>query len=245
MPLRAHTADAEFQAVRPGQSDGSVWRIELSGVVTHATEAGRPSFSLLRRPPRHRETESALIPGVLSDASGLLCIKDERPPSRRRNTSGFAGKIRLDIELADSDLTLSDTERQRITRLLLTAGSLWTQACVDCKVEQLAVITVDGTLFVRSSFAAWYQKEIAVAPRSPSERTLASLESSLTDALEPSQWLLAGESLPPAPRSKTFSDYVSFPISAATPICTRADVNTILCRSYGLRQQSQHHWLPI
>src|SRR4029077_10386414 len=106
--------------------------------------------------------------------------------------------------------------RQGVTRLLLTAAGLWTQACVDCRVEQLAVVAVGETTFVRRGFSTWYGKEMASNSPSGSQESVESLETSLKTALEPIQWLLAGDSRPPAPRSKTLVDYVPLQLSAAT-----------------------------
>lgn len=228
VPLISRTGNVGIMAIRPGQPSGSVWRVELYSA--QATDSLRvlPMFSLFRR-PEGSDAQTQPVAESLSDASGLLCIRDGIVPAAKRAIAGFSGKVRLDITLANSDIVLNATEREEVSRLLLTAGSLWTQACQNCQIDQLAVITVDGRTFIRRGLDTWHMQQLnsptAAGNSAPSE----ALESSLKESLEPIQWLLAGSSRPSAPRSKRFTDYVplSFDVSKHSAFCARSVNQTL------------------
>lgn len=242
VPLTIHSGDVGIEAVSPGQPAGSVWRVELFDAQATEHLKLTSTFSIFRS-PEHRDVQPQLVSEALSDASGLLCIRDGIVPTSKRSSAGFSGKIRLDITLADSDLVLTEPERGEITRLVLTAGSLWTQACQNCQIDQLAVIAVDGQTFIRRGLDTWYQEQLSSPRAAGSAAPPEALELSLKESLEPIQWLLAGSSLLSAPRSKIFTDYVplSFDVRKDSSFCTRsvtqataptlARVQKVLCSS--------------
>lgn len=219
--LRPRVGGLGLEARRPGQEDGSVWRIEVTGAGDQEMSMSSGTLTIWRPPRRRSEVNDAPVTESLSEAAGLLCINEEEPPAGRRNTAGFGGKTRLDIELADSDLPLTQEQRAMITRTLLTAASLWVQACIACRVEQLSVITVGTDTFVRSGLNAWYQRNFGESRPLDTPRDLSAPDKELREALEPVQWLLAGEQEQPAPRSKQFTAYERVPVgpSGLLPLC--------------------------
>ena len=189
-------------ASRPGQSNGSVWRVEIS----RSRSGPRPSIAnvtLLRPRSSNRFSDEPQINETIAEASAFLCAKTAGGPILSRNTAGFGGRTRLDIELTESDLSISKEQRKEVARTLLTAASLWVEACVGCSIDHLSVIQVDSKTFVRHGLTTWYRQHFVESKSSDPD----TLEKDLRHSLEPTDWLLAGDWPQPALPNKELTDY--------------------------------------
>jgi len=71
-----------------------------------------------------------------------------------RKNQYFGGKAALQIVFS-KEVISSDAARDQLTNALLSAVTLWADACVVCRVDHLAVVTVNGRPFVKESLESW------------------------------------------------------------------------------------------
>ncbi|WP_237478623.1 hypothetical protein [Lichenibacterium dinghuense] len=190
-PLRADGPGLVARA--PAALGGSLWRVEVSTEPTaERGEVGR--IELSRVPGQAADPDWTRLPEPWNNALGFLCLEssDEAFRSRRVRT-GFAGKVRLDVDLDDAASPLDASQRAAIEEVILRAVSLWATACGACRTEQLTVVHLDGRLLARRGLAEWLTK-FGEGPTSPaSDTAMRALDAELVSKLEPSMVLGAGK----------------------------------------------------
>lgn len=137
-----------LEAMLPTQDAYSIWRIELQR-AKQSSAKDEASLEFTRErvlvPPDPFRAE----PG-LNNARGLVCFdKVTQFQGVRQSANAFAGRTRLNVVLpAAGSVPIGSAERTAAETVVLQAASLWVYSCVACKPDNLAVVSVNGKVFV-------------------------------------------------------------------------------------------------
>ncbi len=128
-------------------ADESVWRIEV--VAPEGQTQGGPASIEVSR------TKVLAAPPTLSVSNawrhGLahLCFDGAlQQVVEVPATEGFGGRSHLSVDLSSVTQQLSAQQRDQVQRAVLQAVSLWVRACAVCRLDNLALVRVDGRVFV-------------------------------------------------------------------------------------------------
>lgn len=141
-------ASQSLEAVLPTQDAYSIWRVELTlSKALSAKEKASVEFTRERVlvPPDPFRAE----PGW-NNARGLTCFdRVTQTQGILQSTNAFAGRTRLNIVLPSAgSVQIGGAERTAAEAVVLQAASLWVYSCVACKPDNLAVVSVNGKVYV-------------------------------------------------------------------------------------------------
>jgi hypothetical protein len=137
-----------LEAMLPTQDAYSIWRVELER-AKQSSPKEKASLEFTRErvlvPPDPFRAE----PGW-NNARGLVCFdRVTQFQGVRQSANPFAGRTRLNVVLpAAGSVAIGSAERAAAETVVLQAASLWVYSCVACKSDNLAVVSVNGKVFV-------------------------------------------------------------------------------------------------
>lgn len=143
------TKNAILEAELQGLDEKSVWRIEPR--ITHKLSSeGRKSRLRLSR----KRSLAGLDPSRTSywwnNARGLVCY-DRLTPFLIDSSSDerFGGRTRLNVTVPSAgSIPLTEAQREAAELIIMQAASLWVHSCLTCKPDNLAVLSINGKVFV-------------------------------------------------------------------------------------------------
>lgn len=161
----------------------SSWRVEFEVGAAAPSEVGRidslallsdsnPDLSTDRDADLWEKKYGAVCQSGMHGWTGADRLKDY-----------YGGRAALQIEFSKNSLP-SDEARERLTNTLLSAVTLWADACVVCRVDHLAVVSVNGRRYVKESLVMWHATQL---PRFKpyTQASLALAEKELASSFEP------------------------------------------------------------
>jgi hypothetical protein len=192
--------------MRPGAGEGSIWRIELTVAASQAS-SHTDDIAVLRDPYDANRAVSPPQPDVWNNSSAYLCQSDQRPvEDRARSSRGFAGKVRLDVNIGQARPPLNPLSQTELERTLLRAVTIWVQACLECSAAHLAVVGLDGRLFVRQGLQKWYSAAFPPGRGGLRPPDVRQLDRELRSDLQPVTWLVLRNTTN-APQAKDLTEY--------------------------------------
>ncbi|WP_192819862.1 matrixin family metalloprotease [Janthinobacterium sp. HH01] len=199
-----------LHAHAPLGSTDVLWRIEVRTGATGARKARRPLVLTVWDVSTVREARKSGIP-----LHGMLCLGDipemelERPATHQ-----FGGRIRLEVNAAQSTFPLSSEQQAAVSNSVLNSVALWVRACIACRLEHLIVVLVDGQVYTRASANAW----LAGVMANPASGSAAEQAKALEKALQPVQMLMAGDRKD-TPTGKELEQYEPLSEAGRTFLC--------------------------
>ncbi|MBK7464700.1 MAG: matrixin family metalloprotease [Betaproteobacteria bacterium] len=137
-----------IEAELPTQDAYSIWRVELSLSKPLAIKE-KASLEFTRERVLVTPDPFRAEPGW-NNARGLACFdRVTHFQGVPQSTNAFAGRTRLNIALpAAGSVPIGTVERAAAETVVLQAASLWVYSCVACKPDNLAVVSVNGNVYV-------------------------------------------------------------------------------------------------
>lgn len=129
---------------------GSVWQVEL----TVGGGSGGRNLTLLREPGSGRGRDDDKGP---ADLFALSCDDWSPIAESRHHRVGFSSRVRLDVDPPPLTASFSAAQRDAVSQLVLSGAALWVRACRECVPENLAIVVIDGHLFVRPGLQRWLE----------------------------------------------------------------------------------------
>lgn len=216
-PVRAGSTKPILVAHAPLGSLDVIWRVEVR--LSRAVSQPRPAPSLLAR--NISTVRGDQLPREIP-LDGMVCLGDipemrlTRPASHR-----FGGKTRLEVNAEQTTYKLTTVEQAILVDSILRSVSLWVRACIACKVEHLAVVTVDGRMYTRPAVLKWLD---SVSKSRPAGREAWSptseQDAALAHELQPVQMLMAGEPPEKPPTAKVLDRYSELPGTSKDLLCS-------------------------
>lgn len=197
-----------FEMDSPQRQSGSIWRLEFTLEGRPGVKSPPTPIEVFRAVGSDFDPDFSRQHGSWQEALGYLCLGGNLFDSFSNShlSSGFAGRVRLDVNTDQDDMPLSPAQHQALTTVILEGVSLWVSACRECRIDHLVAINIGGAHYVRQSLHEWYEREFLSGI--PNVNQLSDFENSLRDSLESTILLRAGPYLhQEAPRRKEFSPY--------------------------------------
>lgn len=141
-------ATQSLEATHTGQDAYSIWRVELR-LPKPPLQLSKARLDFTRErimvPPDPFRAEPSW-----NNARGLVCFgRDTQFQGVRQSANAFAGRTRLNVVLpAAGSVAISKAERVAAEAAVLQAAALWVYSCVACKPDNLAVVSVNGEVYV-------------------------------------------------------------------------------------------------
>jgi hypothetical protein len=147
-------ATQSLEATHTGKEAYSIWRVEFRlPKLPQQLSKARIDFTRERVmvPPDPFRGE----PGW-NNARGLVCFdRDTQFQGIMQSANAFAGRTRLNVVLpASGSVAISDAERLAAETAVLQAAALWVYSCIACKPDNLAVVSVNGKVYVSQTLYA-------------------------------------------------------------------------------------------
>lgn len=180
-------------AIDQRRDTGSVWQVE----VAVDGGSGGKSLNLLREPGSGNGRDDEEGP---ADLFALSCDDWSPTAATRHHKVGFASRVRLDVDPPPLTATFGGAQRDAVSRLVLSGAALWVRACRECRPENLAIVMIDGQLFVRPGLQRWLKAFKATDLAAPAKAEVA-----LDDDFENNVYLHTG---PADERIKSLEAYV-------------------------------------
>ena len=183
-PIAWSPSKGSVLATDPSRTPGSVWEIELWVPISKVERR----IAIQRIKEDGEQTDGADFPSSPGPVLALACDnwQGDEPHAR---SNGFAGKVRLDLDLPPVNPEVDDKQMAAVSGAVFSAAALWVAACRECRADHLAVIAAGGDLFVRTGLARWLTpKNIDAVVSEPLKA-----EEELVSQLENNIFLKAGQ----------------------------------------------------
>jgi hypothetical protein len=199
-PIAWSPSKGSVLATDPRRTPESVWEIELLAPISKVERR----IAIQRFKEGDEKTNQRDFPSSSGPVMALACDNWQGEEPHARN-DGFAGKLRLDLDLPPVSPDVDDQQMAAVSRAVLDAAALWVAACRECRADHLAVIVAGGDLYVRTALARWLTREnIDAAVSEPLK-----VEEELVSELENEVYLKAGEASDHRTATKRLEPYVA------------------------------------
>ena len=214
-PIAWSPSKGSVLATDPSRTPGSVWEIELLAPISKVERR----IAIQRFKDDGEQPGGADFPTSSGSAMALACDnwRGDEPHAR---SDGFAGKVRLDLDLPPVSPDVDDQQMAAVSRAVLDAAALWVAACRECRTDHLAVIAAGGDLYVRTALGRWLTpKNIDAVVSDPLKA-----EEELVSELENNVYLKAGEASDHRTATKRLEPYVAARVlqERISSFCSRA-----------------------